>query len=95
MNDVTVAVPVAAGGAKTGGVSPSVSVPVPPAVARAGGIAPTAIIGPAVLYVIELAPDYHRPADHDDFVATGTEIALALAALFVGARLVRVRFLGR
>jgi hypothetical protein len=32
-----------------------------------------------VLYVIEVPPDYHLPADHDDFVATGTEIALALA----------------
>jgi hypothetical protein len=31
-----------------------------------------------VLYVIEVPPDYHLPADHDDFVATGTEIALAV-----------------
>lgn len=47
-----------------------------------------------MLYVIEV-PDYHLPADHDDFVATGTEIPLALAFLFVGAKFVSVRLLRR
>jgi hypothetical protein len=66
---------------------------VPAAVARTGAIAPAVIIGPAVLYVIEVPSNYHLPADHDDFVATETEIPLALAVLFVGARRVAVRFL--
>ena len=98
MNDatgVTVAVPVTGGGVRAGGYSPGVSVPVRGAGVRTGGIAPTVIIGPAVLYVIGVEPGYHLYADHDDFVATGVEIALALAVLFVGARLVAVRFLGQ
>jgi hypothetical protein len=80
------------GGAKVGGFAPSASVPVSPGGVTAGGIAPVAHIV-SVVYVIGTHDGYHIAADHDDLIAYGTELALVIALVFVGAKLVVARLL--
>lgn len=81
------------GGAKAGGNAPSAAVAVPPGGAIAGGRAPSFVIGPALLYIIEVpaTPHPHEAADHDDPVAYGVELGLVLAFLFIGGKIVAER----
>ena len=80
------------GDARAGGVAPSASVPVSPGGARAGGVGPIGIV--AVAYVIGTQQDgYHLVADHKDLIVYGTELAVVLALVFVGAKLVGARLL--
>jgi hypothetical protein len=63
--------------------------------ATSGGGIFTAVGQPGAYLVIALVDDhYHLLTDHHDLVAAGTEIALAVAFLFVGGRMVLVRLLG-
>jgi hypothetical protein len=56
--------------------------------------APAALIGPAVLaYAVVTHDGYHLASDHHDLIAYGTELALVVALIFVGGRLVAGRLL--
>jgi hypothetical protein len=46
-----------------------------------------------VVYAIGTHDGYHVAADHHDLVAYGTELALVVALVFVGAKLVGARLL--
>ncbi len=80
------------GGASAGGLAPSASVPVSRAGVTAGGVAPFALIV-SVVYAVGTHDGYHVAADHHDLVAYGTELALVVALVFVGAKLVGARLL--
>jgi hypothetical protein len=62
--------------------------------------APTVLVAPAVVlaYALVRPPGehdgYHLAADHDDLIVYGTELAVVLALIFVGGRLVAGRLLG-
>jgi hypothetical protein len=52
------------------------------------------IPGGVLLAYVVAQPHYHLPAKHDDPIMLGSEVALVLAVLFVGWRLVGGRLLG-
>lgn len=56
--------------------------------------APAALIPlVTIVYAIGTHDGYHVAADHHDLVAYGTELALVVALVFVGAKLVGARLL--
>lgn len=54
------------------------------------------VVMPSVViaYAVVTGDHYHLPADHKDFIAYGTELALILTLIFVGGKLVAGRRLG-
>jgi hypothetical protein len=86
----TVRETVTPGGVTAGGFAPTASVPVSPGGVTVGGIAPLIA---SIVYLIGTHDGYHVAADHHDLVAYGTELALVIALVFVGAKLVVARLL--
>ena len=79
-------------GARAGGFAPSASVPASPGGATASGIGPIALLV-SVVYAIGTHDGYHVAADPHDLIAYGTRLALVVALVFVGAKLVLARLL--
>jgi hypothetical protein len=68
---------------KTGTIAASASASAP---------APMIVPGPAAVLVYAVVePHYHLPSRHDDLVALGTEVGLALVVIFVAGKLVACR----
>jgi len=88
-----------AAGTEAGGVASSVSAKVGGVTARAmaSGLAGRTVIilGPSALFYIVAEPHYHVPADHGDWVALGTEVALLLVVVFVGGKIILTRRFAR